>query len=126
MNEHIRKKLDWTCRHTWNQSAINTLWCLVGCSIGDIGTIYYFQYHNILWSTSSIMILAMINGIIASIILETVILLKQMKIKEALKRASFIIIINIYNEINYQVLLFQVLDMNRKPHHHLYLKEVHL
>tara|TARA_Y100000741_G_scaffold307656_1_gene250531 strand:- start:272 stop:556 length:285 start_codon:yes stop_codon:yes gene_type:complete len=33
------------------------------------------------------MILAMINGIIASIILETVILLKQMKIKEALKTA---------------------------------------
>ena len=84
---NVTNKIDWSCKHTWKQSAINTLWCLLGCSIGDIGTIYYFQYHNILWSTSSIMLLAMFNGILASIILETVILLKQMKIKDALKTA---------------------------------------
>ena len=33
------------------------------------------------------MLLAMFNGILASIILETIILLKQMKIKDALKTA---------------------------------------
>ena len=87
MDMNVENKMDWSCKHTWNQSAINTLWCLLGCSIGDIGTIYYFQYHSILWSTSSIMLLAMFNGILASIILETVILLKQMKIKDALKTA---------------------------------------
>lgn len=80
-------KMDWYCKHTWKQSAINTSWCLLGCSIGDIGTIYYFQYHGIPWSTSSIMLLAMFNGILASIILETIILLKQMKLKDALKTA---------------------------------------
>ena len=46
MNMDTIEKFDWGCRHTWNQSAVNTLWCLLGCSIGDIGTIYYFQYHN--------------------------------------------------------------------------------
>ena len=61
--------------------------CLLGFSIGGIGTIYYFQYHNIMWSTSSIMLLAMFNGILTSIILETVILLKQMSIKNAFKTA---------------------------------------
>ena len=85
MNISATDKFDWSCKHTWNQSAINTLWCLLGCSIGDIGTIYYFQYHNILWSTSSIMLLAMFNGILTSIILETLILLRQMKIKDAFK-----------------------------------------
>ena len=84
---NVTNKIDWSCKHTWKQSAINTLWCLLGCSIGDIGTIYYFQYHSILWSTSSIMLLAMFNGILASIILETIILSKQMKIKNALKTA---------------------------------------
>ena len=83
----IKENLDWYCKHTWKQSAINTFWCLVGCSFGDISTIYYFQYYNILWSTASIMLLAMINGILASIILETIILLKQMQIKNALKTA---------------------------------------
>ena len=87
MNMDIKENLDWYCKHTWKQSAINTFWCLVGCSFGDISTIYYFQYYNILWSTASIMLLAMINGILASIILETIILLKQMQIKNALKTA---------------------------------------
>jgi len=87
MNMNTMEKFDWACRHTWNQSAINTLWCLLGCSIGDIGTIYYFQYHNIMWSTTSIMLLAMFNGILTSIILETIILLKQMHIRDAFKTA---------------------------------------
>ena len=84
---NVTNKIDWSCKHTWKQSAIKTLWCLLGCSFGDIGRIYYFQYHNILWSTSSIMLLAMFNGILESIILETTILLKQRKIKDVLKTA---------------------------------------
>ncbi len=87
MNMSAINKFDWLCKHTWKQSAINTSWCLLGCGIGDIGTIYYFQYHNIIWSTTSIMLLAMFNGILTSIILETVILLKQMNLKNAFKTA---------------------------------------
>lgn len=78
---------DWKCKHTWGQSAINTFWCLVGCSFGDMMTIYYFQVNAIPWSTLSIMALAMFNGIVSSIILETIILLKQMKLKSAIKTA---------------------------------------
>jgi hypothetical protein len=50
-------------------------------------TIYYFQVNEIPWSMLSIMALAMLNGIISSIILETFILLKQMKLMAALKTA---------------------------------------
>jgi len=39
----ITEKFDWFCKTTWSKSAYNTLWCLIGCSIGDFGTIYYFQ-----------------------------------------------------------------------------------
>ena len=63
------------------------MWCLIGCSIGDFGTIFFFQILNIHWSILAIMILAIINGLITSIILETVILLNQMKISSALKTA---------------------------------------
>jgi nucleoside recognition membrane protein YjiH len=52
-----------------------------------MATIYYFQVNAIPWSTLSIMALAMFNGIISSIILETIILLKQMKLMPALKTA---------------------------------------
>ena len=79
--------IDWRCNATWKQSAVNTSWCLLGCSIGDIGTIYYFQINAIPWSTFSIMLLAMFNGILTSIILETFILLKQMQFIDALKTA---------------------------------------
>ena len=69
--------LDWFCTNTWKQSAKNTSWCLFGCAIGDFGTILYFQVTQIPFPVLGIMILAIINGLITSIILETIILIKQ-------------------------------------------------
>ena len=69
--------LDWSCKHTWSRSAKNTAWCLLGCSIGDFGTILFFQLTKIPFPVLAIMVLAIINGIITSIILETIILLRQ-------------------------------------------------
>ena len=80
-------RFHWKCKHTWRRSAKNTLWCLLGCSIGDFGTILYFQLNAINWPTLSIMILAIINGLITSIILETIILSRQMTIKIAFQTA---------------------------------------
>ena len=68
---------DWRCLNTWKQSARNTAWCLLGCAIGDFGTIFYFQLTKIPFQVLGIMILAIINGLITSIILETIILIKQ-------------------------------------------------
>tara|TARA_B100000575_G_C23010996_1_gene582367 strand:+ start:196 stop:642 length:447 start_codon:yes stop_codon:yes gene_type:complete len=67
----------WTCKNTWNISAKNTAWCLLGCAIGDFGTILFFQLTNIPFPILGIMTLAIINGLITSIILETVILMRQ-------------------------------------------------
>ena len=67
----------WSCKHTWSRSAKNTFWCLLGCSIGDFGTILFFQLTKISFPVLAIMVLAIINGIITSIILETIILLRQ-------------------------------------------------
>ena len=63
------------------------MWCLIGCSIGDFGTIFFFQISNIEWSTLVIMILAIINGLITSVVLETIILMQQMKMSSALNTA---------------------------------------
>ena len=71
------KDVDWSCKATWKVSAKNTFYCLIGCSIGDFGTILFFQINPIITSTILIMSLAIVNGIITSIILETIILLKQ-------------------------------------------------
>ena len=80
-------KISWTCKHTWKRSSVNTMWCLVGCSIGDLGTIAVFQYYSIPWPTLAIMGLAIINGLITSIILETIILLNQMGLRKAFSTA---------------------------------------
>jgi len=78
----------WSCKHTWSRSAKNTSWCLVGCSIGDFGTILFFQLTQIPFPVLAIMTLAIINGIITSIILETIILIKQnFTFKNAFKTA---------------------------------------
>ena len=68
---------DWQCSNTWKQSAKNTAWCLLGCSIGDFGTILFFQISKIPFPVLGIMILAIINGLVTSILLETIILMKQ-------------------------------------------------
>ena len=68
---------DWQCSNTWKQSAKNTAWCLLGCSIGDFGTILFFQISKIPFPVLGIMILAIINGLVTSIFLETIILMKQ-------------------------------------------------
>ncbi len=68
---------DWSCKHTWKRSAKNTAWCLLGCAIGDLGTILFFQLTKIPFPVLGIMTLAIINGLITSIILETIILLRQ-------------------------------------------------
>ena len=80
---------NWRCKHTWKKSAKNTLWCVIGCSIGDFGTIFFFQVYQIPFPILGIMILAIINGLITSIILETMILIRQgFSFYGALKTAS--------------------------------------
>ena len=82
-------EFNWNDGAVWKQSAHNTKWCLIGCSIGDFGTIFFFQYTDNpwAWSVMSIMLLAMFNGIMTSIALETFILLKQMPLNEAFRVA---------------------------------------
>ena len=102
--EKSKVKFHWNCIHTWRRSAKNTSWCLLGCSIGDFGTILFFQLTKIPFAVIGIMILAIINGLITSIILETIILMKQkFKFSEALKTAlgmSFISMISMEIAMN--------------------------
>ena len=76
MSEEV-SNFSWSCKHTWKRSAKNTMWCVIGCSIGDFGTILFFQLSGISFPVIGIMILAIINGLLTSIALETIILLRQ-------------------------------------------------
>ena len=80
-------RINWDCKRTWLTSSKNTLWCLLGCSIGDFGTIAYFQFFQILWNPIAILSLAILNGLITSIVLETFILSRQMPFKSAFNTA---------------------------------------
>ena len=103
MTTIIKKGFHWKCKKTWKQSSYNTMWCLIGCSIGDFGTIFLFQIYNTNLHVLFIMILAIINGLITSIILETIILVQKMKISSALKTAfgmSFISMISMETAMN--------------------------
>ena len=95
---------DWLCKNTWRRSAKNTLWCVLGCSIGDFGTILYFQLTKIPFPVLGIMILAIINGLITSVILETIILIRQkISFNNAFKTAlgmSFISMISMEISMN--------------------------
>ena len=95
---------NWSCKHTWKRSAKNTAWCLLGCAIGDLGTILFFQLTKIPFPVLAIMTLAIINGLITSIILETAVLMKQnLDFSKAFKTAmgmSFISMISMEIAMN--------------------------
>ena len=95
---------NWSCKHTWKRSAKNTAWCLLGCAIGDLGTILFFQLTKIPFPMLGIMTLAIINGLITSIILETIILLRQnLNLSKAFKTAlgmSFISMVSMEIAMN--------------------------
>lgn len=94
----------WKCKHTWRRSANNTKWCLIGCAIGDFATIAFFQVTGIPWPVLAIMILAIINGLLTSIALETIILVRQnFTLSQAFKTAigmSFISMISMEAAMN--------------------------
>ena len=95
---------NWICKNTWRKSAKNTMWCVVGCSIGDFGTILFFQITQIPFPVVGIMFLAIINGLLTSISLETFILIRQnFNFSNALKTAcgmSFISMIGMEVSMN--------------------------
>ena len=98
MDNAVNAYFNWACKHSWKTSAKNTGWCLLGCAIGDFGTILFFQLTKIPFPVMGIMTLAIINGLITSIILETLILMRQsFDFSKALKTAmgmSFISMIS--------------------------------
>ncbi len=104
MENAVNTGFNWSCKSTWKTSAKNTAWCLLGCAIGDFGTILFFQITKIPFATLAIMILAIINGLITSIILETIILLRQkFSFKDSFKTAlgmSFISMISMEVAMN--------------------------
>ena len=104
MDNTVATNFNWSCKNTWKRSAKNTGWCLLGCAIGDFGTILFFQLTLIPFPVLGIMVLAIINGLITSIILETVVLMKQnLDFSKAFKTAmgmSFISMISMEVAMN--------------------------
>ena len=87
MEMSLKLAINWRCIHTWKIASYNTSWCLLGCAIGDLGTIAYFQFTGIAWPVWAIMTLAIFNGLMTSIMLETIILARQMMLRIAFKTA---------------------------------------
>ena len=88
-------EFNWNDGAVWKQSAHNTKWCLIGCSIGEFGTLAYYSYSGItseleiysnMWYFYAI--LPLINGLATSVMLETVIMMRgQMDFRSALSTA---------------------------------------
>ena len=101
--------ISWNCKSTWRTSSYNTLWCLLGCSIGDFGTIFYFQMIDHSLSIYLVMLIAIFNGLVTSILLETFILMKSFPFSESLNIAfkmSFISMIAMEISMNLTDLIF--------------------
>ena len=64
----------WSDARIWNRASFNTLNCLIGCSIGDFGMVFFLQAYYPGTPILLQMTLAIIAGLITSIVLETILL----------------------------------------------------
>ncbi|OJJ36185.1 hypothetical protein ASPWEDRAFT_96876, partial [Aspergillus wentii DTO 134E9] len=64
----------WSSQPTWKRAGINTLRCLVGCTLGDFSALWLLQAYCPDLGMGTIMALSMTSGITTSLILETVLL----------------------------------------------------
>jgi len=82
--------MSWANATNWAKSAYNTLWCLIGCSIGDFGTILWFQHFRPVFAVENRWLvwgLAIVAGLITSMILETLILCREQGLGRAFRIA---------------------------------------
>lgn len=70
----VSKDSFWMDTKIWRRASLNTLNCLVGCSIGDFAMVIFLQAYFPSVSMTAQMILATIAGLITSILLETILL----------------------------------------------------
>lgn len=79
---------DWRCKKSWISSAINTFWCLLGCTTGNFLTILFFQFFLSGTPGWLVFLIAPIVGLATSISLESLILVRQhMDLNKAIKTA---------------------------------------
>ena len=95
MGTAATSEFNWSDGSVWKQSANNTKWCLIGCAIGEFGTLAYYSFSGItaelvlysnMWYFFAI--LPLINGLATSVMLETILLMRgQMDFRGALSTA---------------------------------------
>ena len=64
----------WHDNKVWTKAAKNTVNCLIGCSIGDFGTLIAFQHFAPQTPMLTVMGIAIVAGLTTSVIFETIIL----------------------------------------------------
>ncbi|GHN01187.1 hypothetical protein WSM22_26760 [Cytophagales bacterium WSM2-2] len=70
---HVQDQF-WSDMAVWKRASLNTLNCLIGCSIGDFAMVIFLQRFYPVVSMTGQMVLATLAGLITSIALETVLL----------------------------------------------------
>jgi len=83
----MQSHFSWRDGQVWKKSAKNTLWCLLGCVIGDFSAILWFQVYAPDTQPLIVMVVAIMAGIMTSILLETLILSRQMAFSNAFRIA---------------------------------------
>ncbi|OOF93616.1 hypothetical protein ASPCADRAFT_508720 [Aspergillus carbonarius ITEM 5010] len=64
----------WTTPSVWKRASLNTLRCLVGCTLGDFSMLWFLQAYYPALGMGAIMGTSMAAGIASSILLETTLL----------------------------------------------------
>ena len=98
--------MNWLDTHTWKQCFISTFICLIGCSIGVMGTAYYLVGFNLLLVLASSLIAGFITCMIFMIVWEVT--MHKMNLKEAIKHSYKTSIVSIIMLTENLILLFAI------------------
>ena len=48
--------MDWSRRPAWGRASYHKIWCPIGCAVGDLGAILFFQLASILRTVGATLI----------------------------------------------------------------------
>ncbi|KAB8077877.1 hypothetical protein BDV29DRAFT_167612 [Aspergillus leporis] len=72
----VTKLAFWTDKPTWSRAGVNTLRCLVGCTLGDFSALWMLQSLFPEMGMGAVMGVSMASGLLTSLTLETVLLVQ--------------------------------------------------
>lgn len=106
--------MNWLDKNIWKQCLVSTFICLIGCSIGAMGTAFYLNNYNLFF----VLLVSLGVGFISCLVFMVIwhLLFRQMNLKDSFKSSYKMSIISILIMMLTENIIILFIAPNFSPH----------